>query len=333
MRTAPRFWRRSATSGVPQGRQNVTAPVDTTVKLGPIELPNPIVAASGTFGHGDEVARLCDPSLLGAVTAKSLAPYAWPGSPAPRLHLSPAGMLNAVGLQGPGVEHWIARDLPALRAAGARVIASVWGRTIEEFGTAARMLRPATSELIAVEVNVSCPNLEDRSTMFAHRPSSTADAIGAVVAAGLGLPVLAKLSPNVTDLREIAAAALGAGAVGLTLVNTVLGLLIDADERRSVLGRDGGGLSGPAIKPVALRAVHEVAVANPGVPIVGTGGVTTGVDAVEMLIAGATAIGVGTATFHDPRAALRVLGELVEWCATRGVARVADLIATLELRA
>jgi dihydroorotate dehydrogenase (NAD+) catalytic subunit len=318
---------------MPTRRRRDAGSVDTTVKLGPIELPNPIVAASGTFGHGDEVARLCDPSLLGAVTAKSLAPYAWPGSPAPRLHLSPAGMLNAVGLQGPGVEHWIARDLPALRAAGARVIASVWGRTVEEFGTAARMLRPATSELIALEVNVSCPNLEDRSTMFAHRPSSTADAIRAVVDAELGLPVLAKLSPNVTDLREIAAAALGAGAIGLTLVNTVLGLLIDADERRSVLGRDGGGLSGPAIKPIALRAVHEVALAYPGVPIVGTGGVTTGVDAVEMLIAGATAIGVGTATFHDPRAALRVLGGLVDWCATRGVARVAELIATLELRA
>jgi dihydroorotate dehydrogenase (NAD+) catalytic subunit len=169
--------------------------------------------------------------------------------------------------------------------------------------------------------------------MFAHRPSSTADAIRAVVDAELGLPVLAKLSPNVTDLREIAAAALGAGAIGLTLVNTVLGLLINADERRSVLGRDGGGLSGPAIKPIALRAVHEVALANPGVPIVGTGGVTTGVDAVEMLIAGATGVGVGTATFHDPRAALHVLGELVDWCAARGVARVADLIATLELRA
>lgn len=306
--------------------------VDTTVKLGPLELPNPIVAASGTFGHGDELARLCDPARLGAVTAKSLAPYPWSGSPAPRLHLSPAGMLNAVGLQGPGVEHWIDHDLPGLRASGARVIASVWGRTVEEFGSAAAMMRRARGELVAIEVNVSCPNLEDRSTMFAHRPGATADAVRAVVDAGLGLPVFAKLSPNVTDLREIASAAIAAGATGLTLVNTVLGLLVDAETRRSVLGRDGGGLSGPAIKPVALRAVHDVATAFPDVPIIGTGGVSAGVDAVEMMIVGATAVGIGTATFHDPRASLRILDELVEWCVAHGVARTAELVATLEAR-
>ena len=306
--------------------------VDTTVKLGPLELPNPIVAASGTFGHGDELARLCDPAQLGAVTAKSLAPYPWAGNPAPRLHLSPAGMLNAVGLQGPGVEHWVERDLPALRSSGARVIASVWGRTVDEFGTAATMMRRARDQLVAIEVNVSCPNLEDRSTMFSHRAGATADAVRAVVDAELGLPVFAKLSPNVTDLREIAAAALAAGATGFTLVNTVLGLLVDPETRRSVLGRDGGGLSGPAIKPVALRAVHDVASAYPDVPIIGTGGVSAGVDAVEMMIAGAGAVGVGTATFHDPRASLRVLDELVDWCAARGIARTADLVATLEPR-
>ncbi len=314
-------------------RGGATRPaVDTTVKLGPLELPNPVVAASGTFGHGDELARLCDPARLGAVTAKSLAPYAWEGNPAPRLHLSAAGMLNAVGLQGPGIEHWIDNDLPALRASGARVIASVWGRTVEEFATAAAMLRRARDDLVALEVNVSCPNLEDRSTMFAHRPGATADAVRATVDAELGLPVFAKLSPNVTDLREIASAALAAGATGLTLVNTVLGLLVDADTRRSVLGRDGGGLSGPAIKPVALRAVHDVASAFPDVPIIGTGGVSTGVDAVEMMIVGATAVGVGTATFHDPRASLRILDELVDWCAGHDVARTADLVATLEAR-
>lgn len=326
-----RFWRRS-TAHSAQRRQKVVTTVDTTVKLGALELPNPIVAASGTFGHGAELAGLCDPARLGAVTAKSLAPYPWPGSPAPRLHLSPAGMLNAVGLQGPGVEHWVAHDLPALRATGARVIASVWGRTVEEFGTAATMLRPAANELVAVEVNVSCPNLEDRSTMFAHNSTATAAAVHAVVDADLGLPVFAKLSPNVTDLRNIATAAIDAGAVGLTLVNTVLGLLIDADERRSVLGRDGGGLSGPAIKPIALRAVHEVATAHPDIPIIGTGGVTSGTDAIEMLIAGATAVGVGTATFHDPRASLRILDELVDWCSARGIASVADVTATLEPR-
>jgi len=306
------------------------AGVDARVELGPLELPNPIVAASGTFGHGDELARHCDPSRLGAVTTKSLAPYEWPGNRAPRLHMTTAGMLNAVGLQGPGVEHWVEHDLPALRALGARVIASVWGRSVEEFGRASKLLGPARDELVAVEVNVSCPNLEDRSAMFAHSAPATAAATAAVLDADVDLPVFVKLSPNVTDLREIAAAALAAGATGLTLVNTLLGLVVDAEQRRPALGAGGGGLSGPAIKPIALRAVNDVARAYPDVPIIGTGGVTTGVDAVEMLLAGASAVGVGTATFHDPRAPLRVLEDLLGWCATHGVARVADLTGTLD---
>jgi len=312
-------------------RRRAAVGVDARVELGPLVLPNPIVAASGTFGHGDEVARHCDPSRLGAVTTKSLAPYEWPGNAPPRLHTTTAGMLNAVGLQGPGVEHWVTHDLPALRALGARVIASVWGRTTDEFGRAAKLLAPARDELVAVEVNVSCPNLEDRSTMFAHSAAATAAATSAVMDADLDMPVLVKLSPNVTDLRELAGAAVEAGATGLTLVNTLLGLVVDAEERRPALGAGGGGLSGPAIKPVALRAVHDVALAYPDVPIVGTGGVTTGVDAVEMLLAGASAVGVGTATFHDPCATLRVLDELLGWCTTHGVTRVADLTGALEV--
>ena len=311
-------------------RRTDVAGVDARVRLGPLELPNPIVAASGTFGHGDEVARHCDPSRLGAVTTKSLAPYEWAGNPPPRLHMTTAGMLNAVGLQGPGVEHWLDHDLPALRALGARVIASVWGRSVEEFGRAAKLLGPARDDLVAVEANVSCPNLEDRSTMFAHSAGATGAATAAVLDADLELPVLVKLSPNVTELADIAAAALAAGATGLTLVNTLLGLVVDAEQRRPALGAGGGGLSGPAIKPVALRAVYDVASAHPGVPIIGTGGVTTGVDAVEMLLAGATAVGVGTATFHDPRAPLRILDDLLGWCATHGVARVAELTGALE---
>jgi dihydroorotate dehydrogenase (NAD+) catalytic subunit len=311
-------------------RRDAVAGIDARVRLGALELPTPIVAASGTFGHADELARHCDPSRLGAVTAKSLAPYDWPGNPPPRLHMTPAGMLNAVGLQGPGVEHWVEHDLPKLRALGARVIASVWGRTTEEFGRAAKLLTPARDELVAVEVNVSCPNLEDRSNMFAHSPDATAAATAAVVDADLALPVFVKLSPNVTDVRDIAGAALGAGAGGLTLVNTGLGLVLDTERRRPVLGAGGGGLSGPAIKPIAVRAVYEVARAYPGVPIIGTGGVTTGADAVEMLLAGATAVGVGTATFHDPRAPLRVLDELLEWCAAHGVRTVTELTGALE---
>jgi len=311
-------------------RRPVAPPVEMGVRLGALELANPIVTASGTYGHGAEVARHGDASELGAVTAKSVTVAAWPGKPAPRLHMTAAGMLNAVGLQGPGVTAWIEHDLPALRAEGARVIASIWGQTVDEFARAAELLRPARDELVAVEVNVSCPNLHERSEMFAHSPESTASAIGAVVGARLGLPVFAKLSPNVTDVIEIARAAVDAGANGLTLVNTVMGLLIDAETRRPVLGGGGGGLSGPAIKPIALRVVNDVSRALPGVPVIGTGGVTSGVDAVEMMLAGATAVGVGTASFLDPKAPYRVLEELADWCARHGVARVSELIGAMK---
>jgi len=300
------------------------------VRVGGVEMASPIVAASGTFGHGDELARLCDPTRLGAVTVKSLAPFAWPGNPAPRVHTTPAGMINSVGLQGPGIEDWLEHQLPALRATGARVIASIWGRTVDDFAAAATMLRPARSELLAVEVNVSCPNVEDRSHMFSHAPASTHSVIDAVVRAADDLPVFAKLSPNVTALTEIAAAAVDAGALALTLVNTVMGLSIDAETRKPSLGAGGGGVSGPAIKPIALRSVADVHRALPTTPIIGTGGITSGVDAVEMLLAGASAVGVGTATFLEPRATLRILDELVEWCARHGVNKVAELTGALK---
>jgi dihydroorotate dehydrogenase (NAD+) catalytic subunit len=299
------------------------------VRLGTLELPNPIVTASGTFGHGAEVATLCDPSKLGAVTAKSQAPFVWQGNPPPRLHPSACGMVNAVGLQGNGVEHWIAHDLPALRDLGASVIASVWGHSIDDFAHATELLSPVQGDLVALEVNLSCPNLHHGDTIFAHDASATGEVVRAVADVGLSLPVFAKLSPGVADLAQIAGAALHSGATGLTLVNTVRALLIDAELRRPALGSPGGGLSGAAIKPIALRAVHDVTRAHPGVPVIGTGGVSTGVDAVEMLLAGATAVGVGTATFADPRAPLRILAELERWCADHGVRRVAELTGAL----
>ena len=301
--------------------------VDLGVEVGPVHLPNPIIAASGTFGHGDEVARLCPPAGLGAVTAKSVAEFASDGNPPLRVTEVPGGgMLNSVGLPGPGVDAWIARDLPALEARGARVIASIWGRSVAEFEKAALTLEAVAHRIVAVEVNLSCPNVEARADVFAHSPSATREAIGAVVdALGTNVPVFAKLSPNVTDIVEIATAARDAGATGLTLVNTVMGLMIDAGTRTPRLGAGGGGLSGTQIKTVALRAVWEVARALPGVPIIGTGGVSTGEDAVEMLLAGAHAVGVGTATFLDPRATLRIVDELRAWCARNDVARVRDL--------
>ena len=297
--------------------------------LGALELANPIVAASGTFGHGDEVARVCDPSRLGAVTAKSQASFAWEGNPPPRLHPATAGMVNAVGLQGHGVEHWVAHDLPGLRASGARVIASIWGHTVDDYRAAAEMLSSATTAVVAVEVNLSCPNTRHGSEIFAHDAAATAAVVRSVAEADLGLPLFAKLSAGVADLPRISGAALEAGATGLTLVNTVRAFLIDAEARRGVLGSSGGGLSGSAIKPIALRAVHDVTRAHPGTPVIGTGGVSSGLDAVEMLLAGATAVGVGTASFLEPRAPLRILGELETWCARHGVARVSELTGAL----
>ncbi len=311
---------------------NVTArsaAVNMSVRLGSLELANPIVTASGTFGHGAEVAHLCDPSRLGAITAKSQAPFAWPGNPSPRLHPAACGMVNAVGLQGKGIEHWIAHDLPELRALGALVIASIWGHDVDDFARAAALLAAVERDIAAVEINLSCPNVHGGDTIFAHDADATRQVVTAVVGAGVTVPVFAKLASGVADLPQIAGVALEAGATGLTLINTVRALLIDAELRRPALGSRGGGLSGAAIKPIALRAVFDVSQAHPGIPVIGTGGVSTGTDAVEMLLAGATAVGVGTATFADSRAPLRVLAELERWCADHDVNRVADLTAGL----
>ena len=292
--------------------------------LGSVRLANPVMTASGTAGHGAELARYFDLSALGAVVVKSLSAEAWQGNPAPRVTEVDAGMLNSVGLQNPGVEAWLEEELPALLATGARVVASIWGFTVEAYEKAATALADAPPEVVAVEVNLSCPNVESRRAMFAHSPALTAEAVAAT--AGCGRPRWAKLSPNVTDLTEIAGAALEAGAEALTLVNTVMGMAIDVETRRPRLGAGGGGLSGPAIRPVAVRAVHDVCAAFPDAAVVGVGGVAAGEHAVELMLAGAAAVEVGTATFADPRAPGRVAAELERWCRRHNVARAADLV-------
>jgi dihydroorotate dehydrogenase (NAD+) catalytic subunit len=288
------------------------------------------MTASGTAGHGAELAAYVDLSALGAVVVKSLHADPWPGNPPLRVHETAAGMINSVGLQGPGVEAWLVHDLPALAATGARVVASIWGRTVDEYRRAADRLAVAPDSVVAVEVNLSCPNTEAGRDLFAHSADDTRAAIAAT--AGCGRPRWAKLSPNVGHLGEIAAAAHGGGAEAVTLVNTVMGLAIDAETRRFRLGSGarGGGVSGPAIHPIAVRAVFDVHRALPDLPIVGVGGVASGADAAELLLAGASAVQVGTATFADPRAPHRVLRELQGWAVRQGVARMDEVIGEVD---
>ena len=300
-------------------------PVDMSTRLGDVLLPNPVMTAAGTAGHGVELASYLDLGALGAHVVKSLSIEPWAGNPAPRVAEADAGMLNAVGLQNPGVAGWLRDDLPALRATGARIVASIWGFRVDDYAAAAAALAPWSADLTALEVNVSCPNVEDRRSMFGHSCDGVSAVVTAVKRVFPDRPVWAKLSPNVTDLVSIAGAALASGADGLTLINTVMGLAIDPATRRPKLGNGGGGLSGPAIRPVAVRAIAEVRAAHPNAVIIGVGGVANGVHAAELLVAGADAVQVGTASFANPRAPARVLRELESWCAAHGVARVSEL--------
>jgi len=298
--------------------------MDLSTTVGSVSLRAPVMTASGTAGHGAEFANYLDPVSLGAVVVKSMKAEEWAGNPAPRVHPTAAGMINSVGLQGKGVAHWLEHDLPPLLATGATVVASIWGSSVDDYAQAAAALAAAPDGVVAVEVNVSCPNLEDRGSMFAHSAASTAAVIE--VSKSAGLPMWAKLSPNAADLPEIAIAAHAAGAEAVVLTNTLLGMVIDVETRRPVLGAKKGGLSGAGMHPVAVRAVYDVREAAPDLPIVGVGGASSGVDVVEFMLAGASAVEVGTATFADPRAPRRILAEFEQWCDRHGVSTVAELI-------
>ena len=273
------------------------------VRVGEVELKNPVMLASGTAGYGAELADYLDLGGLGAVVTKSLAAFEWVGNPAPRMHPTTAGMLNAVGLQGGGVEHWLAHDLPALMATGATVVASIWGRSVDDYAAAAALMSAAPEGVVAVEVNLSCPNLKGHG-MFAQSATAAAEVISACSDAAR--PLWAKLTAAVTDLPSIAGAVAAAGASAVTLINTLPALAIDVGTMRPALGNGSGGLSGPAIHPVAVKAVWDVHVAHPELPIVGVGGVVSADDVIELMLAGASAVQIGTATFANPRAAGRI---------------------------
>jgi dihydroorotate dehydrogenase (NAD+) catalytic subunit len=299
---------------------------DLRARLGQAELPNPILTASGCASSGRELAQFLDVSKIGAVVTKSvmLAPRA--GRPTPRMAETPSGMLNSIGLQGPGIDAFLQRDLPWLLSRGARAVVSIAGGTVDEFAELTERLSDAAG-VTAIEVNISCPNVEDRGQVFACDSGAAAAVIDAVRSrARYDIPVFAKLSPDVTDIVAIARACVAAGADGLSLINTLLGMAIDVDTMRPVLAGMTGGLSGPAIRPVAVRCIWQVREALPDVPIIGMGGVRTGRDALELILAGATLVSVGTTTFHDPSACIRIVRELEEELARRGVEHLSDVI-------
>jgi len=304
----------------------MTIPVDLSTTLGNAWFPTPIFTASGCASSGKELAQFFPLNQIGAVVTKSVMSKPRHGRPTPRMAETPSGMLNSIGLQGPGIDAFLANDVPWLLEQKARVIVSIAGETVEEYATLARKLR-SISGISAVEVNISCPNVENRGLVFACDPESSRRVIDGVrKTIGGELPIIAKLSPDVTDLPAIARGVVDAGADGLALINTVLGMVINIDSMKPHLGGKTGGLSGPAIKPVAVRAIYQVHAALPKVPILGMGGVASGRDALELILAGASGVSVGTASFGNPSALIDIQNELRDLLAARGFATMQQAI-------
>jgi len=300
--------------------------IDMRTRLGSLELPNPVLTASGCAAAGRELHQFFDVARLGAIVTKSIMLEPRSGRPTPRMAETPSGMLNSIGLQGPGIDAFLEHDLPWLVEHDARAAVSIAGGSVEEYAELARRLRGADGVAL-VEVNISCPNVENRGLVFACDPTSAAAVVSAVRAeTDPSIPVLAKLSPDVTDLVAIARSCVDAGADGLAMINTLLGMVIDTETMRPALAGTTGGLSGPAIRPVAVRCVWQVHAALPQVPILGMGGVKTGLDALQMVLAGAAAVSVGTVVFHDPSAPVRVLAELEQALVERGFSSFADAV-------
>lgn len=299
---------------------------DFRTKFGSRYFPSPVFTASGCAGSGKELSQFFNLDELGAVVTKSISVKPRSGRATPRMAETPSGMLNSIGLQGPGIDQFLESDIPWLQSKGARVIVSISGETVEEYASLARKLRTVTS-LHGIEVNISCPNVENRGLVFACDPAASRAVLEAVRRnIGGDYPIIAKLSPDVTDIVAIAREVIAAGADGLALINTVLGMVIDIDAKRPKLAGVTGGLSGPAIRPIAVRAIYQVHKALPQVPILGMGGVTSGRDALEMIFAGASGVSVGTATFGNPTAAIKIKQELQEGLKSRGFNSLMDAI-------
>ena len=291
---------------------------DFSTTLGGAWFPAPIFTASGCASSGKELAQFFPLREIGAVVTKSIMLKPRAGRPTPRMAETPSGMLNSIGLQGPGIDAFLADDVPWLAAQGARIVVSIAGETIEEYSSLARKLRGVPG-ISALEVNISCPNVENRGLVFACDPNTAAEVIKGVRGiVGGELPILAKLTPDVTNIATIANSVISNGADGIAMINTVLGMVINTDSMRPHLGGKTGGLSGPAIRPIAIRAIYQAREALPNVSILGMGGVSSGKDAFEMILAGASGVSIGTANFGDPSAPYRIQNELRDILMAKG---------------
>lgn len=300
--------------------------VKMQVSLGGLLMKNPVTTASGTFASGREYAQFFDVSRLGAITTKGVSLNGWQGNDTPRIAETPSGVLNSIGLQNPGVEAFAQKDLPWLAQQDTKVIVNVSGHSVAEYQAVVEALEQHES-IDAYEINISCPNVDCGGLTFGTDPHVAAQVVEAC-RAQTKRPLIVKLTPNVTDITEIARAVEAAGADAVSLINTLLGMAIDPYKRKPILARVVGGLSGPAVKPVALRMVWQVHQAL-DIPILGMGGITNGFDAVEFMLAGASAVAVGTANFMNPQAALEVVSGIEEFCIEQGVRDVNELIGAL----
>ncbi len=309
------------------GGISVSSPVDLSVEIGSLRLKNPVLAASGTFGYGVEFARFFDLSKLGGFCTKGLSLEPMAGNPPGRIVETPAGMLNAIGLQNVGVEAFISEKLPYLESYRTVVVANILGKSVEEF---CRIVERLSSQprVDAFELNVSCPNVRHGGIQFGHDPRLTYE-VASSVRGVTEKPVWVKLSPNVTQIAPFARACEDAGADAVTLVNTFIGMAVDVEKRRPMLSHVTGGLSGPAIRPLAARLTYEAAQAV-SIPVIGIGGITSARDALEFMIVGASAVQVGTANFVDPLATLKVVQGLEEYCLRHGLENIRSVIGSLQ---